>query len=104
MPGRLATILRNHNLSPLIRVLAFVIIINGLGLIQRTILIKNVDFKRQAKITVISAIISGILGIAMAYRGWGVWSLVWLSVAHNLVTVITFYGLGVIGGRLGYLI
>ncbi len=63
-------------LISILRVLLLVLIINSFGLIQRTILIKNIDFKTQTKISVISSIISGIVAIFLAYLGFGVWSLV----------------------------
>ncbi len=63
-------------LSPLIKVLGIVLIIDSLTIIQRTILTKRVNFKLQTKISIISAIFSGIVGILMAIRGLGVWSLV----------------------------
>lgn len=63
-------------LVSIFRVLALVLIINSFGLIQRTILIKNIDFKIQTKISVISSIVSGIIAILLAYLGFGVWSLV----------------------------
>ena len=63
-------------LKDLIRVLGIGLIINSLTIIQSTILTKQIDFKLQAKVSVISSIISGIIGIYMAYTKWGVWSLV----------------------------
>jgi len=63
-------------LKDLIRVLGFGLIINSLTIIQSTLLTKRIDFKLQAKISVISSVISGIISIYMAYTGWGVWSLV----------------------------
>jgi O-antigen/teichoic acid export membrane protein len=63
-------------LTKIIRVLAIVLIIDSLTIIQRTILIKRVDFKLQTKISVISSIISGSIGVTMAFSGFGVWSLV----------------------------
>lgn len=63
-------------LKPLIRVLGLSLIINSLTLIQTTILTKRINFKLQAKISVIAASLSGIVGIYMAYTGWGVWSIV----------------------------
>ena len=38
------------------------------------------DFKTQAKISVIGALVTGAGGIAMAYSGYGVWSIVWPGV------------------------
>jgi len=63
-------------LKDLIRVLGLVLIINSFTLIQSTILTKRIDFKLQAKISIIASLFSGIIGISMAYTGWGVWSLV----------------------------
>jgi len=67
---------KEPELSPLIKVLGIVLIIDSLTIIQRTILTKRVNFKLQTKISVISAIFSGIVGILMAIKGLGVWSLV----------------------------
>jgi len=60
----------------ILRVLAFILIINSFGLVQRTILTKNIDFETQTKINVISSIVSGIIAILLAFLGFGVWSLV----------------------------
>lgn len=58
------------------RVLGLVLIINAFGLIQRTILIKEVNFKVQTQISFLSSVIAGGIAIFMAYRGFGVWALV----------------------------
>lgn len=63
-------------LTSLVRVLGIVLIIDALTMVQRTKLIKRIDFKLQTKISVISNLFSGIVGISMAYKGFGVWSLV----------------------------
>lgn len=63
-------------LSPILKVLGVVLIIDSLTLIQRTILTKRIDFKLQAKISVIAAIGSGLVSITMAFCGLGVWALV----------------------------
>jgi O-antigen/teichoic acid export membrane protein len=60
----------------LVRVLGIVLIIDSFTIIQRTTLTRRIDFKLQTKISVISIIISGIVGISMAFAGFGVWSLV----------------------------
>jgi O-antigen/teichoic acid export membrane protein len=58
------------------RVLGLVLIINAISIVQRTILIKAIDFKTQTKISLISSIISGIIGVFMAFLKFGIWSLV----------------------------
>lgn len=63
-------------LTDLLHVMSFIIIINAFAIIQRTILMKNIDFKTQTKISLISSITSGVVGIGMAVFGYGVWALV----------------------------
>jgi len=74
--GAIANFFHEPILKQLIRVLGLSLIINSFTLIQTTILTKRIDFKLQAKISVIASLLSGIIGIGMAYTGWGVWSLV----------------------------
>ena len=62
-------------LNPLIRVSALVFIYSPLGTPQDIILQRRLDFKTPAKISVICTVISGTVGITMAYLGYGVWSL-----------------------------
>ena len=70
-------------LTELVRVIGSVIVIESLTIIQRTTLTKRVDFKLQTKISVISSIFSGSIGITMAVAGFGVWSLVAKTVSQQ---------------------
>ena len=63
-------------LTAILQVLGIVLIIDSLTLIQRTILTKRIDFKLQAKISMIASIGSGVVSITMAFYGLGVWALV----------------------------
>ena len=58
------------------RVVCLSIIFNSLAVVQRALLTIKIDFKTQAKAALAAAVSSGIVGIAMAYHGFGVWSLV----------------------------
>ncbi|MDN5307373.1 MAG: teichuronic acid exporter [Eubacteriaceae bacterium] len=70
-------------LKPIVQVLGIVLIIDSLTLIQRTILTKRIDFKLQARISVIASLGSGVIAIVMAYKGFGVWSLVAQRIAKQ---------------------
>lgn len=63
-------------LEQVVRVYALVIILNSLGLVQETIMMKTWRFRMLAKIAIASIITSGAVGISMAYAGFGVWALV----------------------------
>lgn len=72
-------------LVDVLRVLGWVLVINAFGIIPRTILVRNIDFKTQTKVSVISSVVSGVVGISMAILGWGVWSLVWQQLSRQLL-------------------
>ncbi len=72
-------------LIPLLRVMGSIVIINAFAIIQRTIFVKQVDFKTQTKISLISSISSGVVGIGMAVGGLGVWSLVGQQISRQFL-------------------
>jgi len=74
--GAISNFFDEPELKWIVRVIGFGLIIRSLTIIQGTTLTKRVDFKLQAKIAVLSSIISGSIAIVMAYKGFGVWSLV----------------------------
>ena len=71
-----ADFFKRQELVSLVRVTSLGIIIGALSMIQQTRLTKRVDFKSQTKITLVSSLVSGAIGIGMALFGFGVWSLV----------------------------
>ena len=83
--GLISGYFREPQLFALVRVLGITLIVNSLGLIQWTILIKEINFKLQAKVSIIASGVSGVIGVGMAYHGWGVWSLVWRTVSQSLI-------------------
>jgi O-antigen/teichoic acid export membrane protein len=75
-------------LIPITRVLSLTLVINAFSLVQTSLLAKKLDFKTQMKISFLAMIISGVIGIAMAYQGFGVWSLVAQLVSKSLFQAI----------------
>lgn len=69
----------------LTRVMGLLLIFQALSIVQYTILSRNVDFKTKTKASLISAIISGVIGIIMAFLGYGVWALVFQQLARQLL-------------------
>jgi teichuronic acid exporter len=62
-------------LIPLVRALTITIVINSFGMMQNTVLTKEIKFKTIAIVSLIASMSSGIIGIFLALRGFGVWSL-----------------------------
>ncbi len=73
-------------LTPIIRVVSLNMVIGALGAIQSTILNIDIDFKTQTKITIITLLITGTVGISMAYGGFGVWALVFQGLSFTVIS------------------
>ena len=78
-------------LVSLTRVLSLNLVIGSFGIVQATLLSKEMDFKTQWKIGMIAPVVSGPVGITMAYQGFGVWSLVGQSLSSNLVRTVLLW-------------
>ena len=88
----IADFFNRQELVALTRVSSFTMIIGALAIVQQTRLTKRIDFKTQTMITLITSILSGIVGIALALMNFGVWALVVQGiVAQTLRTVLLWF-------------
>lgn len=87
----IATFFNREELIPLTRVASISMVVIALSLVQQTRLIKRIDFKTQTKITFTAAILSGVVGIAMAALGFGVWALVAQGLVGTSTRTILYY-------------
>lgn len=84
----IAAFFRRQELIALTRVSSLGMVIGSLALVQRTRLTKRIDFKTQTKITFIASISSGVIGIVLAFTGFGVWALVTQSLSSILISTV----------------
>lgn len=75
----------------IIRLYCLSFIIAAFMAVQKARMTKNLDFKTQTIISLPSIIIGGIVGISMAYLGYGVWSLVWNQLVSQSVRSVQFW-------------
>lgn len=87
----IASFYKEPDLLPVTRWIGLNIIIAGFSVVQRAKLTINVDFKRQSKASLTAVLISGIIGIIWAYKGWGVWALVVQSLLNNLLNTLLLW-------------
>ena len=75
----------------ILRWTSVVIVLNALCIVQQAKLTIDLDFKQQASITLISTIVSGIIGIVIAYKGGGIWALVGQMVSSSFFKTLLFW-------------
>jgi O-antigen/teichoic acid export membrane protein len=84
----IANFYSNSELIVLLRVLSFSLIFGALSTVQFTLLTTALDFKSIAKINLLSSLISGLIAIVLAYRGFGVWALVFQNLLREFLKLL----------------
>lgn len=78
-------------LTPLVRVQSLTLIISGVKNIQYAYISKNMMFKKFFWATLFGTIVSAIVGILMAYRGYGVWALISQMLTNYTIDTIMLW-------------
>lgn len=84
----IASFFENIQITKITRVLALNLIISSVSIVQRTRLNISLDFKTLSKVSAVAVILSGSIGVYLAYHGWEVWALVVQSVISQAVTTM----------------
>jgi len=80
-------------LTPLMYALSVTLVLPSLSSVQNALLSKRIDFKTQLKIGLSATLLSGIIGVAMAVQGCGVWSLAAQYIGNNVFRTVFFWWL-----------
>lgn len=89
----IAKFYNNEIFTPLTRMVGLNLIISSFAIVQRALLTIKTDFKTQAAISFISIISSGILGVFLAYKGYGVWALVCQTLLNQSLAVLLLWSI-----------
>ena len=89
--GLVAEVFDQPKLIPILQSLCSIFIINSLSRVHDALLSRKFDFKVIALRSLLATTISGIVGITMAFAGYGVWSLVTLNITAELVSSIVIW-------------
>jgi len=78
-------------LRPLLQVLSFSFIMSALGVIPMSILLRSLAFRHIAAAELSAGVVASIVGIAAAWNGAGVWSLVLASLSSATCQTILLW-------------
>lgn len=84
--GAIAAFYERPELVPICKVLSLLFVLDSFIIVQNAQFAKVLDLKKPAIIRVIATLISGGIGVLMAFNGYGVWSLV----AQSLISAFVF--------------
>lgn len=87
----IAEFYRQPSLISISRTLFLLFPINAFSIIQHTLLTKQLKVKQLTLVSVVSSLISGFVGLYCAYSGYGVWALVYQTLALYIVRTFTLW-------------
>jgi len=71
--------------------MAFNLLLNSASSIHSTLLNKEMDFRRLAKVGAVSSLVSGVVAVYMAGEGFGIWSLAGQVVSSGAVSLVLLW-------------
>ena len=82
---------KRPELVPILKAMSFILVINAFAIVQQSILTKRINFKDQTKVSLIAHIGSGIIGISLAFLGFGVWALVAQQLSSRILATFLLW-------------
>lgn len=87
----IARFYRTPHLKIVLRVLALKILLAAINSVQNAYISRKMIFRKSFLVTLTGTIISAIVGIGMAYAGYGVWSLVAQVLTNSVIDTILMF-------------
>ena len=78
-------------LTAIVRVLGLVVVIGAVNSVQQAYVQKTMQFKRFFWATLGGTLASAVIGIIMAYKGFGVWALVAQQLTNQIIDTIVLW-------------
>ena len=87
----IANFYENEILIELTRFMGLTILFNATVIVQNATFSHKLLFKKVMIINLVSNLLTGVLGITLAYLGYGVWALAGKYVTGAVISAILFY-------------
>jgi len=92
LANQLAAMFGAQNLAAVFRATGLLVLLQALSNIPASLMRRELDAKRLQVIQLSSYVFGfGVIGIALAMRGWGIWSLVISFFFQSLISLISMY-------------
>lgn len=85
MAPYIAVFLGDQEFTGIIRVLCLTVIISGLKNVQQAYISKTLQFRLFFFATIVGTLISAVIGITMAFMGFGMWALVMQKLSNLII-------------------
>jgi len=93
MAPLIARFYNKPELRMILMIMSVNFILSSFTIIQQTVLTKEMNFKALTIRDIVGIILSGVVGISFAYKGYGVWSLVYQLLSFTFINSILLWKL-----------
>lgn len=87
----IARLYGEDRLVNIIRVAAISLFATSFNSVQGALVMRAMDFKKYFYANLAATLLSAIVGISMAYQGYGVWALVWQNLVRSVGAVLVLF-------------
>jgi O-antigen/teichoic acid export membrane protein len=91
LADRVALFFEDRELVLPVKWIGFCVFVNSTTLVHRAILAKSLDFKTSTLISFVSGMVSSGTGVWMGYLGYGIWSLVVMTIVKFVISALGFW-------------
>lgn len=95
LSSNIAIFFKQPLLKDITKIVALNIVVGGISSVSYALLSKKLQFRKSFIANLINVIVHGVIGIYLAYIGWGVWALVYSTLIATIfysITVIVLVG------------
>jgi teichuronic acid exporter len=78
-------------ITSVFRILSITLFFGAFNSIQNAVVARNLQFKKLFFSSTGAILVSGILGVYLAYNGFGVWALVWQQISNQLIVTLILW-------------
>lgn len=89
--GYISQFYSQPELVSLVRVYSLIILIASSYSVQQALVQREMQFRKSFYMSMSGAIVHGIVGVVLAYLGFGVWAIVYSTLAHYLVCALVMW-------------
>ena len=86
-----AKFFRTPELLPILCVLSLSFWLTSCGIVHSSVIIREMRFRTLAAADISAGLISYLVALTCAYRGFGVWSLVFANIANSLSSLVAYW-------------
>jgi O-antigen/teichoic acid export membrane protein len=87
----IANFYQQVQLTKALKVMALSLFLGGFNSVQNAIISRTMQFKKLFFSSIGAVIISGVVGISLAYAGYGLWALVFQQLTNQVCTVLILW-------------